>query len=74
MTTLEAPEWLPSFAIPFLTLSYPTEPPAAPDSFPNSKYYSTGLLDVCIVITIIIPLSFAIAPVPILVTIVVPSV
>lgn len=53
MTTLEAPEWLPSFTIPFLTLSYPTEPPAAPDSFPNSKYYSTGLLDVCIVITII---------------------
>ncbi|KAK7696028.1 hypothetical protein QCA50_000669 [Cerrena zonata] len=53
MNTLEAPEWLPSFAIPFFTLSYPTPPPAVPDSFPNSKYYSTGLLDGCLIITII---------------------
>lgn len=53
MNTLEAPEWLPSFAIPFFTLSYPTDTPAAPDSFPDSNYYNTGALDCCYIITII---------------------
>lgn len=52
MNTLEPPQWL-SFAIPFFTLSYPTDPPAVPDSFHNSKYYSTGLLDGLFIITCI---------------------
>lgn len=53
MNTNAAPEWLPSFLVPFFTLSYPTPPPAAPDSFPNSSYYGTGLLDFCFIITCI---------------------
>lgn len=53
MNTQEAPQWLPSFAIPFFTLSYPTDPPATPDSFPNSSYYQAGLLDGCFIITCI---------------------
>lgn len=46
-----APEWLPTFLIPFFTLSYPVPTPAAPDSFPTSHYYVAGLLDGCILIT-----------------------
>ncbi|GBE79426.1 TLC domain-containing protein [Sparassis latifolia] len=53
MNTLRAPEWLPSFLIPFFTLSYPTAPPAAPDSFPNASYYGVGILDGCFIITCI---------------------
>lgn len=53
MNTLRAQEWLPSFLPPFITLSYPTDPPAAPDSFPHSSYYGTGLLDGCLIITCI---------------------
>ncbi|PSR75024.1 hypothetical protein PHLCEN_2v9354 [Hermanssonia centrifuga] len=53
MNTLRAPEWLPSFLIPFVTLSYPTQRPAAPDSFPDSPYYGGGLLDGCFIITCI---------------------
>ncbi|EMD40841.1 hypothetical protein CERSUDRAFT_131154 [Gelatoporia subvermispora B] len=53
MNTAEAPGWLPSFLIPFFTLSYPTAPPAVPDSFHNSRYYQTGLLDGCLIITCI---------------------
>lgn len=48
-----APEWLPTFLVPFFTLSYPTERPATPDSFVNSNYYTTGLLDGCFIITCI---------------------
>lgn len=48
-----APEWLPAFLVPFFTLSYPATPPAVPDSFVNSGYYTTGLLDGCIIVTCI---------------------
>lgn len=53
MNTDAAPAWLPKPLIPFFTLSYPTPAPAQPDSFPNSNYYDTGLLDVCIIVTAI---------------------
>ncbi|KAI0663260.1 longevity assurance proteins LAG1/LAC1 [Cubamyces menziesii] len=53
MNTDQAPGWLPHYLVPFFTLSYPTAPPAHPDSFPNSNYYGTGLLDGCIIVTAI---------------------
>ena len=53
MNTAQAPQWLPSFLIPFVTLSYPVDPPAAPDSFKDSSYYAAGLLDFCTIVTII---------------------
>ncbi|CAL1701061.1 unnamed protein product [Somion occarium] len=53
MNTIDARSWLPSFAIPFFTLSYPVDSPAAPDSFHNSQFYGTGLLDGCFIITCI---------------------
>ncbi|KAI0368088.1 longevity assurance proteins LAG1/LAC1 [Pilatotrama ljubarskyi] len=53
MNTDQAPAWLPKPLIPFFILSYPTAPPAQPDSFPTSNYYGTGLLDGCIIITCI---------------------
>ncbi|KAH7930101.1 longevity assurance proteins LAG1/LAC1 [Leucogyrophana mollusca] len=53
MNSLQAPEWLPSFLIPFVTLSYPTDAPAHPDSFHDSPYYNTGLLDGCLIVTCI---------------------
>lgn len=57
MNTNAAPDWLPSFLVPFFTLSYPTPTPAAPDSFPNSSYYGTGLLDFCFIITCIVVMA-----------------
>ncbi|KAJ7667969.1 TLC domain-containing protein [Mycena polygramma] len=36
---------------PFYSLSYRTDGPAQPDSFPNSVYYKTGTKDVCLIIT-----------------------
>jgi very-long-chain ceramide synthase len=53
-----AEAWLPSFLVPFVSLSYPTATPSEPDSFSNSTYYNDGLLDICFVITCIA--SFAI--------------
>ncbi|KIP07692.1 hypothetical protein PHLGIDRAFT_70559 [Phlebiopsis gigantea 11061_1 CR5-6] len=53
MNTPLTPEWLPSFVTPFITLSYPTDPPASPDSFKDSSYYGVGLLDGCLIITCI---------------------
>ncbi|KAI0774093.1 longevity assurance proteins LAG1/LAC1 [Fomes fomentarius] len=53
MNTDAAPAWLPKPLIPFFTLSYPIPAPAQPDSFPNSNYYDTGLLDACIIVTAI---------------------
>ena len=53
MNTAQAPAWLPPQLVPFFTLSYPTAPPAIPDSFPDANYYGTGLLDGCLVITAI---------------------
>lgn len=45
-------EWL-SFLRPFVTLSYPTDTPVRPDSFPNSSFYNTGPQDLCFLITCI---------------------
>jgi acyl-CoA-dependent ceramide synthase len=53
MNPQQAPEWLPSFLVPFVALSYPTTTPAVPDSFHNSTHYNTGPLDACFVITCI---------------------
>jgi acyl-CoA-dependent ceramide synthase len=53
MNSLQVSEWLPSFLIPFFTLSYPTTPPAVPDSFHDSIYYTSGLLDTCVIISCI---------------------
>lgn len=53
MNSQQAPGWLPSFLVPFVTLSYPATTPAEPDSFPNSAFYGTGPLDVCLVISCI---------------------
>lgn len=54
MNTDQAPSWLPSYLLPFVTISYPAATPAAPDSFPDSKHYDLGLLDGCLMISIII--------------------
>lgn len=53
MNSHRVSEWLPSFLVPFVTLSYPAATPAEPDSFPSSAYYRTGPLDVCLVISCI---------------------
>lgn len=53
MNTAQAPEWLPSFFVPFFTLSYPTAKPIYTDSFHDSAYFSTGLLDGCLIISYI---------------------
>ena len=44
---------LPSFLVPFVSLSYRVDPPSNPDSFPNSSYYDIGYLDVCLIVTVI---------------------
>lgn len=53
MNTAAAPAWLPTFLVPFVTLSYPADTPLHPDSFHDSSYYGTGYLDVCTVISFI---------------------
>lgn len=53
MNTLRAPEWLPSFLVPFVTLSYPVERPAEPDSFHNASYYGNGPLDFYFIVSCI---------------------
>jgi very-long-chain ceramide synthase len=47
------PNRLPSLLVPFVTLSYPVQPPVNPDSFPNSPYYEIGYRDICLIITLI---------------------
>ncbi|KAI0306887.1 longevity assurance proteins LAG1/LAC1 [Multifurca ochricompacta] len=44
---------LPSFLVPFVTLSYPVDPPENPDSFPGSSYYDIGYRDPCLIVTLI---------------------
>ena len=51
MSSLQGSKWLPSFLAPFFTLSYPITPPAHPDSFHDSLYYATGILDACVIIS-----------------------
>lgn len=53
MNSLHGSQWLSSYFLPFITLSYPTDPPPNPDSFYHSAYYGTGLLDACLIITCI---------------------
>jgi acyl-CoA-dependent ceramide synthase len=53
MNALFDPNRLPSFLLPFVSLSYSVDPPVNPDSFPNSSYYDIGYLDGCLVITLI---------------------
>ncbi|TRM68056.1 TLC domain-containing protein [Schizophyllum amplum] len=38
---------------PFISLSYPIDTPKSPDSFPDSRYYETGPLDLCFMVTVI---------------------
>ncbi|THH31320.1 hypothetical protein EUX98_g2897 [Antrodiella citrinella] len=57
MNTAAAPDWLPSYAVPFVTLSYPTPRPAVPDSFPNASYHGIGVLDGYFVISCIIVMA-----------------
>lgn len=57
MNAQQAIARLPPFLVPFFTFSYPTAPPAVPDSFPNSSYYNTGPLDACIIISCIAVMS-----------------
>ncbi|KZP32880.1 longevity assurance proteins LAG1/LAC1 [Athelia psychrophila] len=45
MNSLHAPGWLPSFLVPFFTLSYPVPAPAETDSFHDSYYFATGPRD-----------------------------
>ena len=47
------PNRLPSFLVPFVSLSYSVDTPPNPDSFPDSSYYDIGYLDVCLIVTII---------------------
>ena len=53
MDYLFNPNQLPSFLLPFVTLSYPVDRPQNPDSFPDSSYYDIGYLDVCLIVTFI---------------------
>lgn len=48
------PSWPgPTFTRAFFELSYPTPSPANPDSFFISRYYETGLLDACFIVSTI---------------------
>jgi len=53
MNLPQAQDWLPSFLVPFVTLSYPAPTPVVPDSFYNSAHYRTGPLDVCFIVSCI---------------------
>jgi acyl-CoA-dependent ceramide synthase len=44
---------LPSFLVPFVTLSYPVDRPLNPDSFRGSSYYDIGYRDACLIVTFI---------------------
>lgn len=58
MASFVGEQWLP-YLTPFYNLSYPTERPANPDSFPDSSYYKTGPQDLCVVITCIAVMAIA---------------
>jgi len=45
--------WVPQYAIPFLSLSYPTNTPPKTDSFHDSQYFGTGWLDLCTIVGLI---------------------
>ncbi|KAI0026964.1 longevity assurance proteins LAG1/LAC1 [Vararia minispora EC-137] len=50
---------LPSFLVPFVTLSHQVSPPEHTDSFPNSSYHDIGRLDVCLIVTLIAAMAVA---------------
>jgi very-long-chain ceramide synthase len=45
------PSWLSTYLVPFAYISYPVETPNNTDSFHNSSYYGTGILDACFIVT-----------------------
>lgn len=47
------PSWVPPYVIPFLSLSYPTDPPRKTDAFHESQYFGTGWLDICTIVGLI---------------------
>ncbi|EIW82364.1 longevity-assurance protein [Coniophora puteana RWD-64-598 SS2] len=53
MDHFQTPEWLPSFLVPFVSLSHPTDAPTITDSFHDNAYYNTGILDGCLIISCI---------------------
>lgn len=53
LNSFQVSEWLPSFLVPFFSLSHPASPPPNPDSFHDSLYYNTGVLDVCVIVSCI---------------------
>jgi very-long-chain ceramide synthase len=53
MNSFQFIERLPSYLVPFFSLSYPTDKPPNTDSFHNAAYYNTGPLDACLIITCI---------------------
>ncbi|ETW83829.1 hypothetical protein HETIRDRAFT_312589 [Heterobasidion irregulare TC 32-1] len=44
---------LPSFLVPFVSLSYPVERPLLTDSFHDAVHYDIGYLDTCFIVTLI---------------------
>ena len=56
-----SPFWpaLSMFTRAFFELSYPTPSPASPDSFPTSRYYETGPLDACFIVSTIVVFALA---------------
>jgi acyl-CoA-dependent ceramide synthase len=57
MDALYLTKWLPSYLEPFISLSYPTNTPKDPDSFPHAPYYNTGRRDLCFIITCIVVMA-----------------
>jgi acyl-CoA-dependent ceramide synthase len=53
MDALHSTNWFLPYLEPFISLSYPTDIPKDPDSFPRSTYYDTGRRDICFIITCI---------------------
>ncbi len=53
MPSLADVGWLAPYLTPFISLSYPTDTPSHPDSFPDSTYYKTGPNDLWLMISCI---------------------
>jgi len=45
--------WVPQYLLPFVSLSYPTDPPSKTDSFHDSQHFGTGWLDICTIVGLI---------------------
>lgn len=57
MDTLNLTKRFLPYLEPFISLSYPTNTPKDPDSFPRSAYYDTGRRDICFIITCIVVMA-----------------